>query len=127
MPCLVLGSALAFSRAFASETQFAGRSESQVYCLALENSPLDRLYMVRNSGYRARQSLGEEEVKYELRKPLEEIQLVGIQPGQSRSGQAGSESCLWSGDRPGLKRRQQGSGPRGFSSEIFHRCGSRGR
>ena len=83
--------------------------------------------VVRNAGYRARQSLGEEEVKHELMKPLEEIQLVEIQPGQSRSGQAGSESCLWSGNRPGMKRRQRGSGPRGFSSEIVHRCGSRGR
>jgi hypothetical protein len=41
---------------------------------------------VNNAGYRARQSLGEEEVKHELTKPLEEIQLVEIQPGQSRSG-----------------------------------------
>ena len=50
-----------------------------------------------NPGYRARLSLGEEDVEHELTKPLEEIQLVEIQPGQSRSGQAGSESCLSSG------------------------------
>jgi hypothetical protein len=42
---------------------------------------------------------------------------VRVQPGQSRSGRAGSESCAWPGDRR-AKRRQQGSRPRGFSSEI---------
>jgi hypothetical protein len=31
-------------------------------------------------------------------KPLNGVQLVKIQPGQSRSGQAGSEPCLSSGD-----------------------------
>jgi hypothetical protein len=31
---------------------------------------------------------------------------VQVQPGQSRSGQAGSESCLSPGDRRGSKRRQ---------------------
>ena len=45
------------------------------------------------------------------RKPLDGIQLVRIQPGQSRSGQAGSEPCLSWGDLWGLKRRQQESGP----------------
>ena len=82
---------------------------------------------MNNPGYRARLSLGEEDVEHELTKPLEEIQLVEIQPGQSRSGQAGSESCLSSDNVAGVKRRQQGSGPRGFSSEIVYRCGSRGR
>ena len=52
-------------------------------------------------------------------KPFERIQLVKVQSGQSRSGQAGSESCLPAGDRSGEKRRQRGSGPRGFSSEIY--------
>jgi hypothetical protein len=42
---------------------------------------------------------------------------VKVQPGQSHSRQAGSESCAWPGDRR-AKRRQQGSRPRGFSSEI---------
>ncbi len=42
-----------------------------------------------------------------------------VQPGQSRSGQAGSEPCLSPGDWWGSKRRQRGCGPRGFSSEIF--------
>jgi len=60
-------------------------------------------------------------------KPFVGIQLVEVQPGQSRSGQAGSESCLSLGDWRGLKRRQQGSGPRGSSSEIFYCCDSRGR
>ena len=43
-----------------------------------------------------------------------------VQPGQSHSGQADSESCAWPGDRR-AKRRQQGSSPRGFSSEIVRR------
>ena len=34
----------------------------------------------------------------ELAKPLIEVQLVQVQPGQSRSGQAGSECCHSSGD-----------------------------
>jgi hypothetical protein len=34
----------------------------------------------------------------ELVKPLDEVQLVQFQPGQSRSGQAGSECCHSSGD-----------------------------
>jgi len=33
MPCLVLGSALAFSRAFAPQTQLAGRLKAQAHCL----------------------------------------------------------------------------------------------
>ncbi len=41
---LVFGSALAFSRTFASESQFASRSKEQAYCLALEGSPLDRFH-----------------------------------------------------------------------------------
>jgi hypothetical protein len=45
---------------------------------------------------------------------------VKVQPGQSHSRQAGSESCAWPGDRR-AKRRQQGSRPRGFSSEIVCR------
>ena len=47
----------------------------------------------------------------ELAKPFDEIQLVEVQPGQSRSGQAGSESCHLAGRLAGAKRRQQGSGP----------------
>jgi len=35
MPCLVLGSALAFSRAFAPQTQLAGRLKAQAHCLSL--------------------------------------------------------------------------------------------
>jgi hypothetical protein len=31
-----------FSRAFAPQIQFAGRSRAQTYCLAPEGSPLDR-------------------------------------------------------------------------------------
>ena len=42
-----------------------------------------------------------------------------VQPGQSHSWQAGSEPCLSPGDWRGMKRRQRGCGPRGFSSEIF--------
>jgi hypothetical protein len=53
---------------------------------------------VRNAGYRAKQSLGQEELGHEIVKPVKGIQLVKIQPGQSRSGQAGSESCHSSGD-----------------------------
>jgi len=48
---------------------------------------------------RARQSLGEGEPDHEQVKPFIRIQLVGVQPGQSRSGQAGSESCHSLGDR----------------------------
>ncbi len=33
-----------FSRTFAAQTQFAGRYKAQAHCLALEGSPLDRLY-----------------------------------------------------------------------------------
>jgi hypothetical protein len=43
----VLGARLCrslFSQAFTPETRFAGRSKGQVYCLALEGSPLDRCY-----------------------------------------------------------------------------------
>ncbi len=36
---------LLFSQVFAPATQFAGRSESQGYCLALESSPLARSYL----------------------------------------------------------------------------------
>ncbi len=37
----VLGSGLTFFSGVRAENQFAGGSESQVYCLALEGSPLD--------------------------------------------------------------------------------------
>ena len=52
-------------------------------------------------------------------KPFEGIELVKVQSGKGRSGRAGSESCLPAGDRLEEKRRQRGSGPRGFSSEIY--------
>jgi len=42
---------------------------------------------------------------------------VEIRPGQSCSGQAGSESCI-SGATLGVKRRQRESEPCGISSEI---------
>ena len=35
----------------------------------------------------------------ELAKPLSEVQLVQVQPGQSRSGQVSNECCHSSGDR----------------------------
>lgn len=41
-------------------------------------------------------------------------------PGQSRSGRAGSESCVPGRRRPGPKRRQRESGLRGLSSEITY-------
>ncbi len=41
----------------------------------------------------AGKSAEEEELEHELVKPFNEIQLVQVQPGQSRSGQAGSECC----------------------------------
>ena len=71
-----------------------------------------------NPGYRAKLSLGKGDSN-ELMKPFERVQLVKVQSGQSPSGQAGSESCLSPGDRRVEKRRQQGCGPRGFSSEMF--------
>jgi hypothetical protein len=68
--------------------------------------------------------LGKGGFEHERMKPFIGAQLVQVQPGQSRSEQAGSESCLSSGDRWGLKRRQRGRGPRGISSEIFYRGGA---
>jgi hypothetical protein len=38
-------------------------------------------------------SLGEEDFMHEWMKPLNGIQLVQVQPGQNRSGQAGSACC----------------------------------
>jgi len=63
--------------------------------------------------------------RHERVKPLRGAQLVEIQPGQSRSGQAGSECCHSPGDWWVTKRTQRGSGPRGISSEIFPCSGSR--
>ena len=40
----------------------------------------------------------ERRIRDESVKPLKEVQLVKVQPGQSRSGQAGSECCLSPGD-----------------------------
>ncbi len=51
---------------------------------------------VNYPGYRATKSVAEEE-RHERVKPLNGIQLVQIQPGQRRSGQAGSESCTCAG------------------------------
>jgi hypothetical protein len=48
--------------------------------------------------------------QHELVKPFKGVQLVKVQSGQSRSGQAGRESCAWPGDLR-AKRRQQGSSP----------------
>jgi hypothetical protein len=47
---------------------------------------------MNSPGYRATKSVAGEE-RDEHVKPLNGIQLVQIQPGQRRSGQAGSESC----------------------------------
>src|SRR4030095_14685139 len=58
-------------------------------------------------------------------KPLDGIQLVRIQPGQRCSEQAGSESCTCVGGPTRGSGDTQGSGPRGFSSEIVYRRGSR--
>jgi hypothetical protein len=44
---------------------------------------------------------GEGGVRHERMKPFDGTQLVGIQPGQSRSGQAGSECCIGGGRPPG--------------------------
>jgi hypothetical protein len=41
---------------------------------------------------------GEGGIRHERMKPFDGTQLVGIQPGQSRSGQAGSECCISGGD-----------------------------
>jgi hypothetical protein len=38
-------------------------------------------------------------IRCEPMKPFERVKLVKVQPGKSRSGQAGSESCLSAGDR----------------------------
>jgi len=43
-------------------------------------------------------SLGKGGFCHERMKPFNGTQLVGIQPGQSRSGQAGSECCILRGD-----------------------------
>jgi hypothetical protein len=53
--------------------------------------PLPRL-----NGLSRHESVGEEE-RDERVKPLDGIQLVQIQPGQRRSGQAGSEACTCAG------------------------------
>ena len=52
-------------------------------------------------------------------KPFDRIQLVKVQSRQSRSGQAGSESCLSSGDRRERSVDSEKHGPRGFSFEIY--------
>ena len=52
-------------------------------------------------------------------KLFERIQLVKVQSGQSRSGQAGSESCLPWGDRRKRSVDSENVGLRGFSSEIY--------
>ena len=54
-----------------------------------------------NPGYSARRKPGRGGFDHELMKPLIGIQLVEVQPGQSRSGQAGSACCAVSGDRWG--------------------------
>jgi hypothetical protein len=52
-----------------------------------------------------------------LKLPIE-IQLVQVQSGQSRSGQAGSECCHAVGRPTGAKRTQRESRPRGLNPEI---------
>ena len=54
-----------------------------------------------NPGYSARRKPGRGGFDHESMKPLIGIQLVEVQPGQSRSGQAGSACCAVSGDRWG--------------------------
>jgi hypothetical protein len=41
----------------------------------------------------------ERRIRNETVKPLKEVPPVRVRPGQSRSGRAGSECCLSSGDR----------------------------
>jgi hypothetical protein len=48
---------------------------------------------------------------YEAVKLFNEIQLVQVQPGQSRSGRIGSECCHAAGRLAGAKRTQRGSRP----------------
>src|SRR5439155_26410291 len=51
MPSLVLGSALAFSQAFAAVTQFAGRSKAQAHCLRSGGLAPRSLSRVHDPGY----------------------------------------------------------------------------
>ena len=52
-------------------------------------------------------------------KPLERIQLVRVQPGQRRSGQAGSEPCLSPGDRRGRSVGSEEAGREGSAPKSF--------
>ena len=59
----------------------------------------------------------------ERMKPFEGVQLVKVQSGQSRSGQAGSESCLSPGDRrersvDSEEAGREGSAPKFMSSRM---------
>ena len=65
-------------------------------------------------GEARREGICEEAMKLPI-----EIQLVKVQPGQSRSGQAGSECCHAVGRPAGAKRTQRESRPRGLNPEIF--------
>jgi hypothetical protein len=57
----------------------------------------------------------------ELAKPLVGVQLVQVQPGQSRSGQAGSECCHSPGDC-GCEAYTASKQAVRISSEIFDYC-----
>jgi len=52
-------------------------------------------------------------------KPLNGIQLVKLQPGQRRSGQAGSEPCLSPGDRWGRSVGSEEAGREGTAPTSF--------
>jgi hypothetical protein len=51
---------------------------------------------IKGGALSRQESVGEEE-RCEHVKPLNGIQLVQVQPGQRRSGQAGNESCACAG------------------------------
>ena len=53
-------------------------------------------------------------------KPLKEVQLVQVRPGQSRSGQTGSECCLSSGDRRVRSVHSKEAGREDSAPTSFH-------
>ena len=67
-----------------------------------KSAPVTGLMLGISAGWESRLSRQEKSGKGgtedERVKPFSEIQLVKVQPGQSRSGQARSESCLSPGD-----------------------------
>ena len=62
----------------------------------------------------------ERRIRDESVKPLKEVQLVKVQPGQSLSRQAGSECCLSPGDWRVRSVHSKEAGREGSAPKSFH-------